>query len=79
MSSAPRRPIDWPIRSRRTDVGLSTITCDRTRNPFAAFGSMVIRKSGALDSTDVIWQITIEAWLSGNASVCTITAGRGLS
>jgi hypothetical protein len=56
---------------------LSTITCDRTRNPFSVLGSIVTRKADA-STSDVIRQTMTEAWLGGKASVCTITAGRGL-
>jgi hypothetical protein len=61
VSAVPGRPIRRPIRSRRTVTGLSAITCDFTRNPFAAFGSMVTRKSGASATSDVSWQVTTDA------------------
>jgi hypothetical protein len=48
------------------------------RNPFSGFGSMVTRKSGVSTRSDVNWQTTTDAWLCGKASVCTMTAGRGL-
>ena len=78
MSAAPSWPIFRPMRSRRIVTGLSAITCDLIRMPVSAPGSIVMRKSGASTNSDVIWQTMIEAWLSGNASDCTITAGRGL-
>jgi hypothetical protein len=78
MSCLPRRPIFRPIRSRLMVNGLSAITCDLSRNPFSGPGSMVTRKFGASASSEVNWQTTTEAWFSGKASVCTMTAGRGL-
>ena len=66
-----------PIRPRRIVTGLSAITWERTRKPFLLVGSMVTRKSGASTISDVIWQITTEACVSGSASVWTMTAGRG--
>jgi|HubBroStandDraft_5_1064220.scaffolds.fasta_scaffold802286_1 hypothetical protein len=53
------------------------MTRDLTRNPLSAHGSIVTRMSGASARSDVIWQITTEAWLYGMAFVWTITAGRG--
>ena len=67
MSWLLRRPIFFPIRSRLMVTGLSAITCDVTRNPFSGLGSMVTRKSGASANSEVSWQTTTEAWLSGKA------------
>lgn len=78
MSWLPRRPIFCPIRLRLMVTGLSAITCDVTRNPFSGLGTMVTRKSGASSNSDLSWQSTTAAWLSGKASVWTMTARRGL-
>jgi hypothetical protein len=50
-------------------TGLSAITCDVTRNPFSGVGSTLTRKSGASTNSEVSWQTTTEAWVSGKPGV----------
>jgi hypothetical protein len=54
MSFSSRCPTRHPIRSRQIVTGLSAITCDITRNPLFAVGSMITRKSAASLHSDVI-------------------------
>src|SRR5262249_37352213 len=49
MASASRWPIVVPILSRFTDMALSTMTCDRFRNPLAESGSIVVRIRGGIN------------------------------
>src|SRR5215472_18398864 len=76
MSATASWPIRCATRSRRIATGLSAMTWDRTRRPVSGSGSIVTRKSASANS-EVSWQITTEAWLSGIAFDCTMTAGRG--
>lgn len=47
MVSSSSRPIEAPMRSRRTDIALSIITWDGFVRPFAALGSIGGLSSGA--------------------------------
>lgn len=44
--SSSKRPNTGPSRSRSTELGLSTITCDASRRPFVALGRTVMRNKG---------------------------------
>ena len=76
-SSGANRPIGGPIRSRRTEVILSTAIQDAVRKVNSAEGSILSRIAGASNGTDVRGQI-VTLSRAPIRSDCTTTPGRRL-